>query len=990
MAERPTAPPASPLASPLAFAIASSLAVLPVLLGVLWLVSVARADPAAAAPGRHVDPRRVAALRTFEAAVVDRASLGARATPRALLDGVAACRAAWGGDAGAWKAAVGAVASAPRAPVPAERVAAGLAAIDASLARVSARANAPVERPVGLDGARWIEAASAALAQRAAGCDDLAAAVARVARAGDAGLDAWTWHGRTSAAERAAWAPQQRIAVAAGHAARANPWAGVPGCVVFGDGADAHLLATPGSLGARACALDTARARRDVAPADPATPTPTAGTGRDVAAIGFVTPAHTAGEGHDVAAVDPATPTATARAIATSMAAPAGASVVAPSFAPPVAATEPGPDEPPASARWRVPPSLGAMLAPLDAWRRPATGASARRVVVDGVPVAIGRSVTLTIDPALQALAQKTAACYTGRHDVCRDLGLARTSDRGAAPGRGLLEGAQVRMAAIAVIDVATGRIEALAGARTPCARQEVDGPGRDPGCDARLPWPVRYRPDALLNPAVFHDAMPASTVKPLLAATLLADGDAGARLLAAERAAAAREPGAPPARQGLRGELVRSDSARVLDRLFCADRAFAADCARPWQVAATAAALGWNAGCAEGAPCGRRDLLSGAADAPGRDGRPADAAPVGTRSVSYGRLMVEPAVASAGAGGALRPFAAERLDPVRVGRCAAGADGKRGSDDDWEKCRGGHLVDVVAEGWGQGHARASALGVAGMMAALAAAADGRAAPPPHLVRGGPWSDGAGGPEPRTAPGGALAAMSLHPVAASDAAHPLAAASARAPRGAAAAAPAVAPDAARLVLDALAWTPRTGTARSACIEVLGASACRTLRGVALKTGTPSFPGDGLTLDAIAAACAPPAAERGAASEAATRALARRACGPLRPDKWAVAAWRANADPAAPWSKAIAVLVERNWSVATGLVQAAGDHGPNPAAEIALHVAARRTGLLPAADGAGSPGGDAPAGPSARASAPAGAARASLAALDRRLPPETAR
>ena len=74
-------------------------------------------------------------------------------------------------------------------------------------------------------------------------------------------------------------------------------------------------------------------------------------------------------------------------------------------------------------------------------------------------------------------------------------------------------------------------------------------------------------------------------------------------------------------------------------------------------------------------------------------------------------------------------------LDAGIVRRCAAGADGRRLSDDDWEKCRGGAVVDVVAEGWGQGHARASALGVAGMMATLAAAANGAArGAPPHLV----------------------------------------------------------------------------------------------------------------------------------------------------------------------------------------------------------------------------------------------------------------
>ena len=74
-------------------------------------------------------------------------------------------------------------------------------------------------------------------------------------------------------------------------------------------------------------------------------------------------------------------------------------------------------------------------------------------------------------------------------------------------------------------------------------------------------------------------------------------------------------------------------------------------------------------------------------------------------------------------------------LDAGILRRCAAGPDGRRLSDDDWEKCKGGAVVDVVAEGWGQGHARASALGVAGMMATLAAAANGATSVPrPHLV----------------------------------------------------------------------------------------------------------------------------------------------------------------------------------------------------------------------------------------------------------------
>ena len=148
------------------------------------------------------------------------------------------------------------------------------------------------------------------------------------------------------------------------------------------------------------------------------------------------------------------------------------------------------------------------------------------RITLDGAQVDVGFSVDLTIDPALQALAQKTAACYTGRQDVCRSLGVHRGEDGTEAVGHRMLEHAVVRMAAIAIIDVASGRIEALAGALSPCTRQEYDGPGREAKCDARLPYAVRYRPDQLLNPAVFHDAMPGSVIKPVMAAAFLSNAE--------------------------------------------------------------------------------------------------------------------------------------------------------------------------------------------------------------------------------------------------------------------------------------------------------------------------------------------------------------------------------------------------------------------------------------------------------------------------------
>ncbi|HEY5323426.1 MAG TPA: hypothetical protein VIK58_11410, partial [Caldimonas sp.] len=591
----------------------------------------------------------------------------------------------------------------------------------------------------------------------------------------------------------------------------------------------------------------------------------------------------------------------------------------------PVLAGEPGLADPLDDSRWSVPPSLQAMLQPLETLRQP-TGALYRlqtaggspasaegddpraapnRIVIDGSGVDVGFSIDLTIDPALQALAQKTAACYTGRQAACRALGLRRQADKEQPIGEPLLEGAMVRMAAVAVIDIASGRIEALAGALSPCARQEVDGPGRDKSCDPRLPYPVQYRPDALLNPAVFHDAMPASTVKPIMAAAFLSDPEIGARWLATEQAAMKKD--AMPARDSLRGQLMRSDSARFLDRMFCSEKAYA-NCRRPWQVQATASAFGWNAGCADArSDCGKRDLLSGATLG---DAGALSTTEGLTTPVAFGRLMSEPLAGKAGAAMHLmKPMA---LDAGIVRRCAAGADARRLSDDDWEKCRGGAVVDTVAEGWGQGHARASALGIAGMMATLAAAANGqREMAPPHLV------DAVRGVASRRADAAHAAAAAWHPAPA--AAHGLS------------------PEAAAVILSGLSYSHRSGTARTACEQVFDAKRCRDIDWLAGKTGTPSFPSDGISLDELARLC-PKGAE-------ATLAARSGACSSLRPYKWYVAVWRDPASPAGPWTKAIAVLTERNWLRQTGQVHGAGDHGPNPSAEIAMQIAGRRVGLL---------------------------------------------
>jgi hypothetical protein len=865
----------------LQLAVAASIGLVPVLFGVLLIVASARqADSARPAQNgdRHVSVRHVAALKTFEYAIIRRDQVKAGPpSAETLLEHFPQCRTEWDGRGGVLSRARRLLTRPSNdGSSGATRMAAQLDEIDQALLAFSSGDNRRVSDKVGLDSARWFEAVTTALQtpieapeypgiRFAVQCADIAGAVSTLARSNGRMLVALAWRGTEVDRVIARWRPEQFVEISARDVARSNPWAGIPGCIYFGksakdaddEGGATYFLGGVRGLDDRLCQRADMR--------------------------GLATD-----NGHTSLALR--------------------------------LAGEPAPDMPVGDERWKIPPSLSVMLQPLETLHRPSGSlylvytaaamepqgslASYRygpnRIDVGGTQVEVGFSIDLTIDPSVQALAQQTAACYTGRDDVCRALDIRRKEDGSQAVGHGLLEHAMVRMAAVAIIDVESGRIEALAGALSPCTREEYDGPGRSARCDKRLPYPIRYRPDALLNPAVFHDAMPGSTIKPIMGAAFLSDPAVGARWLSAERAELARAPTALPSTESLRGQLMRSNSARFLDRMFCADKGFA-PCERPWEIQAMAPAFGWNSGCAVASEeCGKRDLLFGRAlDALGDDGfaRPPALA------VPYGRLLTEPVEGKLGAPFRVRPVT--QLDSARVRQCAAGPDGQRLSKDDWVKCRGGVVVDVVAEGWGQGHARASALGSAGMMAMLAAAANGQTqVSKPHLVQA---LRGAGPADARAL------RWSL--------------ANAEPNR--------IARDAAEVIISGLSFSHRAGTARLACEQVFDARTCAQMDWIAGKTGTPTFPNDNRSLDDLARLCA----------SVATKARRDRdACGPLRPYKWYVAAYRT--DPADPrWNKVIGVLTERNWLADSGRVHGAGDHGPNPAAEIAMQIAGRHAGVL---------------------------------------------
>src|SRR5215470_14134781 len=236
------------------FAIAASAAVVPVLLLVLLLVDVVRpldpATPTVHSGDRHVSVRQIAALKTFERAIVrrDQVIIGSP-TAILLLDRIPQCRSAWDGRGGMLDWARAALASSGATPPsPAQRLAAHLSDLDEELLRFSTGANRRVSAPVGFDALRWFDAVNLALQlpieapdypgrKFTVQCADIANAAAMMSRADGRMLNALSWRGTEVSRVVSRWRPEQFVEVSAREVARANPWRGLPGCIFMGNSA---------------------------------------------------------------------------------------------------------------------------------------------------------------------------------------------------------------------------------------------------------------------------------------------------------------------------------------------------------------------------------------------------------------------------------------------------------------------------------------------------------------------------------------------------------------------------------------------------------------------------------------------------------------------------------------------------------------------------------------------------------------------------------
>ena len=234
----------------LRLATVASCALVPVLLGVLVVVGMEReADTTIPARNsdRHVSVRHVAALKTFEYAIVrrDRVAVGPLSAA-ALLERIPQCRAAWSGQGNAlarmqrWLSHANASES-----TPASSIATELESLDRTLLRFSSGDNRRVADKVGLDGARWADAVTHVLAtpieasdypgrRFTVQCGDIARAVFALSRANGRMLATLAWRGTEVERVTARWRPDQYVEIAPREIARANPWAGIPGCIYVG------------------------------------------------------------------------------------------------------------------------------------------------------------------------------------------------------------------------------------------------------------------------------------------------------------------------------------------------------------------------------------------------------------------------------------------------------------------------------------------------------------------------------------------------------------------------------------------------------------------------------------------------------------------------------------------------------------------------------------------------------------------------------------
>ena len=534
-------------------------------------------------------------------------------------------------------------------------------------------------------------------------------------------------------------------------------------------------------------------------------------------------------------------------------------------------------------------------------WWQKLTAPPINSINVDGSDIKIGYNMALTLDPAVQTTAQQVADCVTNNPNGADCNSVLSPALQNVA--NGMYENALVRSIGIAVIDVKTQGVLALASADSNCYRADNgDTTIKPTGCP--ILWKKDWSKQNLMNHALYQTVYPGSTVKTVQALALV-------------RANPRFKNMQTPEAQYLKQVMASSSTEKVANFLYCHRTTSAMSLQRdrqgvcPGMPAFKKASddMGWSVNCADkgGVNCGFKDLLFGKAY---------NSDPMLQSRYFSGVLLTD----------GKQDYTTKQLQftESQVASCVKANGGRMNG-----ACRqGGDMLNAsMNQVFGAGNAKTSVLGVSDMFANLLIADNGATQRRGvHLIedlwgvnqiplRPKAWRGDAQSQETLTTATSQLGAMPLG-INQSDA------------RGA---------------LNLLSGTllagtglgGGNGTAFAACNQAIGS--CAWTQGVMVgKTGTPgfnyptrqngrSFYTPNVTVSMVANLCNNMDIRAGKTQPSV-------ACY-ARPYKWFVYGLK---DKNGKWDKAVAVLVERNWTK-NGLVDDPRD-GINRAVQAGMILA----------------------------------------------------
>lgn len=529
-------------------------------------------------------------------------------------------------------------------------------------------------------------------------------------------------------------------------------------------------------------------------------------------------------------------------------------------------------------------------------WWQKLTAPPINTINIDGSDIKIGYNMALTLDPAVQHTAQQVADCVTNSPNATADCSTV-LSPALQSVANGMYEKALVRSIGIAVLDVKTQGVLALASSDSDCYRADNGDTMINPkGCPTL--WQKDWTKQNLLNHALYQAVYPGSTVKTVQALALVR---ANPRFKNPETADY----------QYLRQVMASSSTEKVANFLFCQSTTSAMTLQRDGkgvcrgipEFKKASNDMGWSVNCSDNSVnCGFKDLLFG---------KPYNSEPMIQSRYFSGVLLTD----------GKQDFSNKQLNftPNQVSSCVQGNGGRmngacrRGGDD---------INNVMNQVFGAGSAKTSVLGNASAFASLLIADNGDKQRRGAYLIDDLWGVNQIPLRPKAWRGDAptnqydnLAKMPLN-ISQSDA---------------------------RATLSLLSGTllagtglgGGNGTAYTACNQAIGD--CGWTKGVVVgKTGTPGFnyPArsggrvvytPNVTVSMIANQCNNADIKTGKAKPSVTCFS--------RPYKWFVYGLK---DKNGKWDKAVAVLVERNWNK-NGLVDDPRD-GINRAVQAGMILA----------------------------------------------------